>query len=256
MSAGGDGQGGRGGWGRRLVIRAVRLAYDRVLPRAVPDRVKISLSQTAIARAYIPVFDFSQGLEGLRQFVGGLSADNYRFIGTDWLYLRLVLRASKWPRYRRAAARDGHPQGLASASALAPPPAADPVHAGRAAVLDLVPHPHVRWFIFPARRPVEFRHSGGLAWSIRRPCRWPPTPRSTSASSTRPAVHGAAHYASLEKIDETLLEAAADLGCPRWKAFWLVTLPLALPGVAAGALLLVPIVGDSSSRTCSAAPTA
>ena len=31
-------------------------------------------------------------------------------------------------------------------------------------------------------------------------------------------------YATLEKMDETLLEAAADLGCPRWKAFWLVTL--------------------------------
>ena len=38
-------------------------------------------------------------------------------------------------------------------------------------------------------------------------------------------------YATLEKMDETLLEAAADLGCPRWKAFWLVTVPLALPGV-------------------------
>ncbi len=33
-------------------------------------------------------------------------------------------------------------------------------------------------------------------------------------------------YASLEKLDDTLLEAAADLGCPRWKAFWLVTVPL------------------------------
>ena len=38
-------------------------------------------------------------------------------------------------------------------------------------------------------------------------------------------------YASLEKMDETLLEAAADLGCPWWKAFWLVTVPLSLPGV-------------------------
>src|SRR5215467_2564174 len=27
-------------------------------------------------------------------------------------------------------------------------------------------------------------------------------------------------YATLEKMDETLLEAAADLGCPNWKAFW------------------------------------
>src|SRR5437588_4830259 len=52
-------------------------------------------------------------------------------------------------------------------------------------------------------------------------------------------------YASLEKMDESLIEAAADLGCPRWKAFWLVTLPLAMPGVIAGALLcFIPIVGE------------
>ena len=52
-------------------------------------------------------------------------------------------------------------------------------------------------------------------------------------------------YATLEKMDESLLEAAADLGCPRWKAFWQVTLPLSLPGVAAGSLLcFIPIVGE------------
>jgi putrescine transport system permease protein len=52
-------------------------------------------------------------------------------------------------------------------------------------------------------------------------------------------------YATLEKMDESLLEAAADLGCPRWKAFWLVTFPLSLPGLVAGALLcFIPIVGE------------
>ena len=52
-------------------------------------------------------------------------------------------------------------------------------------------------------------------------------------------------YATLEKLDESLLEAAADLGCPPWKAFWLVTVPLSLPGVAAGALLcFIPIMGE------------
>ena len=52
-------------------------------------------------------------------------------------------------------------------------------------------------------------------------------------------------YATLEKLDESLLEAAADLGCPRWKTFWLVTLPLSAPGVVAGALLcFIPIVGE------------
>jgi putrescine transport system permease protein len=52
-------------------------------------------------------------------------------------------------------------------------------------------------------------------------------------------------YASLEKMDETLLEAAADLGCPAWKAFWLITLPLSASGVLAGALLcFIPIAGE------------
>ncbi len=52
-------------------------------------------------------------------------------------------------------------------------------------------------------------------------------------------------YATLAKMDETLLEAAADLGCSRAKAFWLVTVPLSLPGVVAGAVLcFIPIVGE------------
>jgi putrescine transport system permease protein len=52
-------------------------------------------------------------------------------------------------------------------------------------------------------------------------------------------------YASLEKIDRALPEAAADLGAGPWRAFWTVTLPLSLPGVFAGLLLVfVPAVGE------------
>ena len=52
-------------------------------------------------------------------------------------------------------------------------------------------------------------------------------------------------YASLAKMDHALLEAAADLGCSRLKAFWLVTVPISLPGVGAGILLcFIPIVGE------------
>jgi putrescine transport system permease protein len=52
-------------------------------------------------------------------------------------------------------------------------------------------------------------------------------------------------YAVLEKLDPSLLEAAEDLGAPRRRAFWAVTVPLAMPGVVAGSLLcFIPIVGE------------
>ena len=52
-------------------------------------------------------------------------------------------------------------------------------------------------------------------------------------------------YAALERLDPALLEAAADLGCRPWQAFARVTLPLSLPGIAAGSLLVfIPAVGE------------
>ena len=45
-------------------------------------------------------------------------------------------------------------------------------------------------------------------------------------------------YVSLEKLDKRLLEASEDLGAGRWRTFRQVTLPLSLPGVATGSLLV------------------
>lgn len=52
-------------------------------------------------------------------------------------------------------------------------------------------------------------------------------------------------YSNLEKMDLTLLEAAEDLGCRPFKAFLTITLPLSMPGIVAGSMLVfIPAVGE------------
>jgi spermidine/putrescine transport system permease protein len=52
-------------------------------------------------------------------------------------------------------------------------------------------------------------------------------------------------YATLERLDRRLLEAAADLGATKWQTFWRVTVPQTLPGIVAGSLLVfVNALGD------------
>jgi spermidine/putrescine transport system permease protein len=52
-------------------------------------------------------------------------------------------------------------------------------------------------------------------------------------------------YASIEKLDRSLLEAAADLGAAPFRALWRVTIPLTAPGIAAGCLLVfIPSLGS------------
>jgi spermidine/putrescine transport system permease protein len=63
-------------------------------------------------------------------------------------------------------------------------------------------------------------------------------------------------YVSLEKIDRTLLEAAADLGDGAWTRFWRVTFPLSLPGVIGAAILIfVPTTGDYVTPALVGGPT-
>ena len=52
-------------------------------------------------------------------------------------------------------------------------------------------------------------------------------------------------YSSIEKIDQSLIEAAYDLGSSPMTAFFSVIMPLALPGIIAGsALVFVPALGE------------
>jgi spermidine/putrescine transport system permease protein len=51
-------------------------------------------------------------------------------------------------------------------------------------------------------------------------------------------------YATLERMDPSLLEAAADLGARPWAVLWKITIPLCAPGIGAAAILVfVPCLG-------------
>ena len=52
-------------------------------------------------------------------------------------------------------------------------------------------------------------------------------------------------YANLVKLDIRLLEAASDLGAKKWQGFVDITLPLSMPGIIAGCLLVfIPAIGE------------
>jgi spermidine/putrescine transport system permease protein len=52
-------------------------------------------------------------------------------------------------------------------------------------------------------------------------------------------------YVTLERMDQTLIEASKDLGAGRWQTFRQVTLPIALPGLVTGSILVfIPMMGE------------
>lgn len=51
-------------------------------------------------------------------------------------------------------------------------------------------------------------------------------------------------YASIERLDRSMLEASLDLGATQWQTFWRVTVPQTLPGIVSGLILVfIPMLG-------------
>jgi putrescine transport system permease protein len=209
--------------------------------------LKISLSQTAIAQPpYVPVFNFAAGWQGIKDFVGGLSFENYRSLASDDIYLFSYLRSLTVAAVSTVIlVLAGFP--IAYAMARAP-------RRWRPVLLMLIVLPFWTSFLIRVYAWINILQRDGLlnqALSalglIDQPVTWLATDTAIYIGLVYSYLPFMVLplYASLEKLDDSLLEAAADLGCPRWKAFWTVTVPLALPGLGAGALLcFIPIVGE------------
>ncbi len=209
--------------------------------------LKISLSQTAIAQPpYLPVLDLAAGWPGVRTFFAALSFDNYVLIGSDPLYLLSYVKSVEIAAFATLILLViGYP--IAYAIARMP-------RRWQAVLVLLIVLPFWTSLLIRIYAWMNIlQHDGPLnqvlmALSI---VKEPPAWLATDTAIYIGIVYSYLPfmvlplYATLEKLDESLLEAAADLGCPRWRIFWLVTLPLSSSGMLAGVLLcFIPIVGE------------
>ena len=209
--------------------------------------LKISLSQTAMAQPpYLPLLDLSAGRQGLKDFVAQLSFDGYALLGSDNLYLLSYLKSLEVAAISTAVILlIGYPLAYGIARS---PRGIQPL------LVMLVVLPFWTSFLIRIYAWINILQRDGLLNDVLMRLHIIEQPMAWLSSDTAIYI-GVVYsylpfmvlplYATLEKMDRTLLEAAADLGCTRARAFWLVTWPLSLPGVAAGALLcFIPIVGE------------
>ncbi|TXJ17703.1 MAG: ABC transporter permease subunit [Afipia sp.] len=240
--------------GRRIFTRPARLAalapyIWMVLFFLVPFGfvLKIALSQTAIAQPpYVPVFDLAAGWDKFSAALGALSAENFKLLVSDNLYILSYVRSLVVAITSTAILLlIGYPVAYGMSRL---PQRWQPI----AMMLVIVPF----WTSFLIRIYAwinVLQHDGLLnklllaLGIIDKPMAW----LSTDSAMYLGIVYSyfpfmiLPLYATLSKMDGALLEAAADLGASRLKAFWLVTFPLSLPGVGAGLLLcFIPIVGE------------
>ncbi len=208
---------------------------------------KISLSDYAVSiPPYTPTLDLAQGWAGLRDFLSRLDFENYIWLSEDDLYWKAYLSSVK----------------IACISTLLTLLVGFPVAYGmaksapewRPMLMMLIILPFWTSFLIRVYAWIGILSNEGflnqfLLWTgvISDPLQ---------IMNTSTAVYiGIVYtylpfmilpiYATLERLDGSLLEAAIDLGCSRTKAFWLVTVPLSRAGVIAGCFLVfIPALGE------------
>src|SRR6202140_1073190 len=209
--------------------------------------LKISLSQSALAQPpYTPVLDLSASWHAVTAFLAALSFDNYALLGSDPLYLLSYVKSVEIAAFSTLFLLViGYP--IAYAITRTP-------RRVQAVLMTLVMLPFWTAFLIGIYAWMNILQYDGPLNQLVMALHVVSTPPMWLATDTAIYIGIVSSYlpfmvlplyATLEKLDESLLEAAADLGCPRSKIFWEVTLPLSAPGVLAGALLsFIPAVGE------------
>lgn len=208
---------------------------------------KISLSETEISiPPYTPVFDLTEGWDAIRAKLGELDFEKYAFIFSDELYM-----SAYWSSLKIAAISTfltlliAYP--LAYGMARAP-------KEWQPTLMMFVILPFWTSFLIRVYAWIGILKNEGLLNAFLMHIGLISEPL-TILNTTTAVYIGIVYsylpfmvlplYASLEKIDGRLLEAAQDLGSPPWKAFWQVTFPLSIPGIIAGCFLVfIPAVGE------------
>jgi putrescine transport system permease protein len=208
--------------------------------------LKISLSDTAIAMPpYTPVF---QGFGAIRDFFSNLDMENYLFLTEDPLYVQSYLSSLRIALISTLLLLlIGYPIALAMARA---PTTIRPL------LVMLVILPFWTSFLIRVYAWIGILKPDGLLTLLLQTVGFLGPNDQVQIFRTDIAVFiGIVYsylpfmvlplYSALEKMDNTLLEAANDLGCPPLKAFWKITFPLSLPGVIAGSMIcFIPITGE------------
>ncbi|MEH6726617.1 MAG: ABC transporter permease subunit [Hyphomicrobiales bacterium] len=209
--------------------------------------LKISFSEPAISiPPYSPKLDVSNGLLALWQQVREFGFENYAFLFEEPLFYRSYISSLIIAGIATLITLlIGYP--LAYAMARAP-------RSWRAILLMLVILPFWTSFLIRVYAWIGILKKEGLlnqALLAIGVISEPLTILNTNAAVYIGIVYSYLPflvlplYASLERMDDSLLEAAQDLGCTQLKAFWTITFPISLPGVAAGCFLVfIPAVGE------------
>ena len=222
------------------------LLFFFLVPFLIVAKISVSTTETAIP-PYIPVFDpIVDGMSGMWEKARQFTTENYvRLVESD-LYWRAYL-SSLWIAFVSTLITllIGYPMAYGMARA--------PTH-WRPLLLMLVILPFWTSFLIRVYAWIGILSTEGFLNNFLMYIGAINEPLSILATNTAVYI-GIVYsylpfmvlplYAALEKMDDTLLEAASDLGCPPLQAFWKITFPLSLPGVIAGCFLVfIPVVGE------------